>query len=59
MALADAQLIAAMRRSITHDQVRFDLRPYRALTPPQVDALNQAARRYGAYLRLKAWITLP
>jgi hypothetical protein len=59
MALADAQLIAAMRRTIAPDQVQFDLRPYRALTPPEIEALDQAARRYGQYLRLKARITLP
>jgi hypothetical protein len=59
MALADAQLIAAMRRTIAPDQVQFDLRPYRALTPPEIEALDQAARRYGQYLRLKAQITLP
>jgi hypothetical protein len=59
MALADGQLIAAMRRTIAHDHVRFDLRPYRALTPADHEALDQAARRYGEYLRLKAQITLP
>ncbi len=59
MALVDAQLLAAMRRSIAHEHVRFDLRPYRALTPPEIEALDQAAQRYGAYLRLKAQITLP
>ena len=59
MALADAQLIAAMRRTVTHDRVQFDLRPYRALTPAQIEALHQAARRYGEYLRLSAQIILP
>ncbi len=59
MALVDAQLIAAMRRTIAPDHVQFDLRPYRALRPPQIEALNQAARRYGEYLRLKARLTLP
>ena len=59
MALADAQLIAAMRRIIAGDHVQFDLRPYRALTPPEIEALDQAASRYGQYLRLKAQITLP
>src|SRR5215470_412844 len=59
MALADAQLIAAMRRTVAHDHVRFDLRPYRALTAAQIEALHQAARRYGEYLRLNAQITLP
>ena len=36
MALVDAQLIASMRRTVAHDHVRFDLRPYRALTPPEI-----------------------
>jgi hypothetical protein len=59
MALVDAQLIAAMRRTVGHDHVQFDLRPYRSLTPAELDVLGQAARRYGEYLRLKAQITLP
>src|SRR5215471_14297047 len=58
MGLVDAQLIAAMRRTIAHDHVQFDLRPYRVLTPAEIEALDQAARRYGEYLRLKARITL-
>ena len=59
MALVDAQLLAAMRRSIASDHVRFDLRPYRALTPAQIEALDRAAQRYGEYLGLDARITLP
>jgi hypothetical protein len=59
MALVDAQLLAAMRRTIAHDHVRFDLRPYRALTSPETEALDQAATRYGEYLRLKSRLTLP
>jgi hypothetical protein len=59
MALVDAQLVGTMRRTIAHDHVRFDLRPYRALTPAQIEALDQAARRYGQYLRLRARLTLP
>ncbi len=59
MALVDAQFLAALRRTIAHDHVQFDLRPYGALTPPQIEALDQAARRYGEYLRLKARLTLP
>jgi hypothetical protein len=59
MALVDAQLIAAMRRTVAHDHIQFDLWPYRALTPAEIAALHQAARRYGEYLRLKARITLP
>jgi hypothetical protein len=59
MALVDAQLVAAMRRTIAPDHVRFDLRPYRVLTPAEIEALDQAARRYGQYLRLTAKLTLP
>ena len=59
MALVDAQLVAAMRRTIANDQVQFDLRPYRALARHEVEALDQAARRYGDYLRLEARLTLP
>jgi hypothetical protein len=54
MALVDAQLLASMRRAIANDHVQFDLRSYRALTPPEIDALDQAARRYGRYLGLPA-----
>jgi hypothetical protein len=59
MALVDAQLIAAMRRTVAHDHVQFDLWPYYPLRPPEIEALDWAARRYGEYLRLKARITLP
>jgi hypothetical protein len=59
MALVDGQLLAAMRRVIGRDSVQFDLRPYRDLTPAEVEALDQAATRYGDYLRLKARLTLP
>jgi DNA glycosylase AlkZ-like len=59
MALIDAQLLAAMRRSLAPGHVRFDLRPYQALKSPQIEALGEAAQRYGAYLRLEAQITLP
>ena len=54
MALVNAQLLAAMRRTIAHDHVQFHLRPYRALTSLEIEALDQAARRYGEYLRLAA-----
>jgi winged helix DNA-binding protein len=59
MALVDAQLRAAMRRTIANDHVQFDLRPYGAMTPPEIEALDQAATRYGKYLRLKARLALP
>ena len=59
MALVDAQIVAAMRRNVANDHVEFDLRPYRALRPRDVEALEQAAKRYGDYLRLEARLTLP
>jgi len=59
MALVDAQLLAAMRRTVASDHVRFDLRPYRSLTPAQLEAIDQAAQRYGEYLRLTPRITQP
>jgi hypothetical protein len=59
MALVDGQLLAAMRRTIANDHVTFDLRPYRALKPHEIEALHDAAKRYGDYLRRKARLTLP
>jgi hypothetical protein len=57
MALAGAQLVAAMKRTVTGDQVRFDLQPYRALTPAEAGALEEAARRYGQFLNLEPRLT--
>jgi len=59
MALVDAQIVAAMRRTIAPDHVRFDLRPYRPLTPAQIDAVDHAATRYGKYLQLNARLVRP
>jgi DNA glycosylase AlkZ-like len=59
MALVDAQIVAAMRRTVANDHVEFDLRPYRALVAAEVEALERAARRYGEYLRLEARLALP
>ena len=57
MALADAQLAAAMKRTVAAGHVRFDLQPYRALTPAQISALEEAARRYGEFLNLEPRLT--
>src|SRR5262249_34188025 len=54
MALVDGQLLGAVRRTVADDHVRFEVRPYRELTPPEIRALDQAARGYGAYLRREA-----
>ena len=59
MALVDAQLVASMRRTVGKDQVEFSLKPYRALLPFEVDAIEQAAMRYGDYLGLEPSVVLP
>jgi len=58
MALVDSQLIATMRRTVTDRSVQFDLRPYRRLTAPDLDALEQAAARYGEFLGLPARLVM-
>ncbi|MET4157082.1 hypothetical protein ABIC29_000636 [Agromyces sp. PvR057] len=58
MALVDGQLVAAMKRTLTASSVRFAVRPYRPLRPREVDAVQEAADRYGAYLGLEAKVEL-
>jgi Winged helix DNA-binding domain len=58
MALVDGQLVAAMRRTVADTRVDFDLRPYRPLARPEIDALRYAAARYGEYLHRSATLTL-
>jgi hypothetical protein len=50
MALVDGQLVAAMKRKVSADQVVFDLRPYRRLTTTDMTAIEAAATRYGRFL---------
>ena len=50
MALVDAQLVAAMKRTVAADRVVFELRPYRQLQDDDVAALEAAASRYGHFL---------
>jgi hypothetical protein len=57
MALAGAQLVAAMKRTVAAGHVRFDLQPYQALTPEEAAALEEAARRYGQFLNLEPRLT--
>lgn len=58
MALIDAQLVAGMRRTVTDRHVTFELRPHRTLTPTDLDALHEAATRYGSYLHREARLTV-
>jgi hypothetical protein len=57
MALLDAQLAAAMKRTVAASHVRFDLQSYRALTPLEAADLEEAARRYGQFLNLEPRLT--
>ena len=50
MALVDAQLVAAMKRTVAADRVVFELRPYRPLSAGDLEALEAAANRYGQFL---------
>jgi hypothetical protein len=51
MALVDGQLAASVRRTVTSERVRFDVQPYRRLRSAETDALKEAAKRYGRFLR--------
>jgi Winged helix DNA-binding domain len=50
MAVVDAQLVAAMKRTVTTDRAVFELRPYRPLEAADLVALEAAASRYGRFL---------
>jgi hypothetical protein len=50
MALVDAQLVAAMKRTVATEKVVFELRPYRRVVAADIAALEAAASRYGEYL---------
>lgn len=53
MALVDAQMVARMRRTLGRTVV-FELTPYAApLSSDELDALEEAAARYGAFLGLE------
>jgi hypothetical protein len=58
MALVDAQLVAAMRRTINSKTVTFSVRPHRALHAHELEAVRDAAARYGEYLGLEPRVEL-
>ncbi|MFC0682275.1 winged helix DNA-binding domain-containing protein [Lysobacter korlensis] len=51
MAVVDAQLVGSMKRTLGA-RVRFEVMPYRRLRSGELDALEVAAARYGAFLGL-------
>ena len=57
-ALVDGQLLAWMKRTLARDRVDFALTPLRPLEDDEVDALHEAAERYGAFLGLPARLTM-
>lgn len=58
MALVDARLVAAMKRTVTSKAVTFSIRPHRALGARELEAIQDAAARYGEYLGLEARVDL-
>ncbi|MFF2371289.1 winged helix DNA-binding domain-containing protein [Agromyces sp. NPDC058110] len=53
MALVDAQLVAAMRRTLTAKAAVFEIRPHRPLAEAEIGAVHDAAARYAAFLGLE------
>jgi hypothetical protein len=58
MALVDAQLVAAMRRTLNSKAVTFSVRPHRGLHAHELEAIRDAAARYGEYLGLEPSVEL-
>jgi hypothetical protein len=57
MALVDGQMVAWMKRTLVKDRVDFALTPLRDLPADEVEALQQAADRYGDFLSLEPRIS--
>jgi winged helix DNA-binding protein len=53
MALVDGQMVAWMKRTLGKDRVEFALTPLRDLAAEEIEALREAARRYGDFLGLE------
>jgi Winged helix DNA-binding domain len=53
MALVDGQMVAWMKRTLAKDRVDFGLTPLRDLAEDEIEALQQAADRYGEFLSLE------
>lgn len=58
MALVDGQLVAGMKRTVSTKAVTFAVHPHRALSKPEVEAIQDAAARYAAFLGLEALVRL-
>ena len=58
MALVDAQLVAAMRRTDQFEGRHLSVRPHRGLHARELKAIRDAAARYGEYLGLEPRVEL-
>lgn len=58
MVLVDAQMIGGMQRTIRAGSVRFEIDLFCSIDSGEQSAIEEAARRYGAYLELDAEISL-
>lgn len=58
MALVDGQMVGSMKRTLWTSSVRFDVDLYRDLKGDEREAVEEAARRYGAFLGLEPDLVL-
>ena len=58
MALLDAQLVAAVKRTVATRAVVFDVHPYASWPPRAEPVLRRAARAYGSYLGLEPQVRI-
>jgi len=58
MALVDGQLVAGMKRTVTAKAVTFSVHPHRVLGDGDVQAIEDAAERYGDFLGLEARVVV-
>lgn len=58
MALVDGQIVGSMKRTLRTSSVMFDVGLYRELGDDEREALEEAARRYGAFLDLEPELAL-
>ncbi|WP_127792536.1 winged helix DNA-binding domain-containing protein [Agromyces sp. LHK192] len=58
MAVVDGQLLAGMKRTVTAKGVTFALHPHRPFLATEVEAIEAAAARYGAFLGLEPRVAI-
>jgi Winged helix DNA-binding domain len=58
MLLLDGLLVGGMKRTTSRDSARFEITPYRPLTPADRRAVDEAAARYASFLGLQPHVEL-